>query len=168
MKFTSNPENVAAIERIADALRALPVGATAPYAELDRAAGRGRSVRSSHRHLLEAAREAVEKEDGSRIESVRGVGVKKLEASAMTEMGATHVRRTRRAALRGIKRLTGIAANLSEKERATIVAQRTVLGVAANVATMNAVKTVAADVTSVAKEKPQNIAEIVKAAMAQR
>lgn len=168
MKFTSNPENVAVIERLADALRALPVGSTVHYSDLNSIAGPDRDLRAKHRHLLEAARETVEKEDGARLESVRGVGVKKLDAASMPDMGAAHVRRTRSAAVRGIKRLTGIAANLSEKDRATIVAQRTVLGVAANVATMSAVKTVAADVTNVARDKPPNVAEIVKAAMTQR
>lgn len=168
MKFTSNPENVAAIEKIADVLRRVSIGSTVGYYELSAAAGADRDVRGDARHLLDAARETVEKEDGSRFESVRGVGVKKLLASELPDLGASHVRRTRRAALRGIKRLTGLAANLTEKDRATIVAQRTVLGVAANVATMSAVKAVAADVSNVTRDKPPNVAEIVKAAMAQR
>lgn len=168
MKFQTSPENQAAIERLADVLRRLPVGMTIHYPDLNVAAGDDRDVRGKHRHLLDAARKSVEREDGSRFEAVSGVGVKKLRAEEIVPLGTSHVRRTRRAALRGIDRLTGIAANLSQQDRATITAQRTVLGVAAAVATINAVKSVAADVKNIDRGASADVAGIVAAAMRQK
>lgn len=169
MKFIPLPENAAAIERLADLLRRLPIGSVIHYADLNVAAGEGRDVSRGARHLLAAARKTVEREDGSRLEAVSGVGVKKLTAGEIVPLGLAHVRRTRRAALRGIDRLSGVSANLTEEQRATITAQRTVLGVAASVATINAVKAAAADVKNVNRDPASiNVAGIVKSAMAQR
>lgn len=144
--FVSRPENVAAVDAIADTLKRLPIGNVVHYEDLNALAAK--DVQAGGRYLLARAIALVEKETGHRFGIVTGRGVKRLADEEIPAVGSDYVRRTRRVAARGVKKMTGLSANLSESARTRIVGYRTVLSVAAAVTTMDSAKKAAAEAAS--------------------
>jgi len=161
MIHPTNPEHVAIIDRLAGALSALSIGAVLPYdiaAELA-----GRDVTGQYRYLLFAAREKAEKDLGCLFECVRRVGLKRLPASEAPEVGLASIRRVRKAARRGVKRLERLNANsLSAPEHRRVISYKAMLGAVALIADGNKARTVAAAVDPGKNIPPANILEMFR------
>ena len=158
----TNPEHAAIVERLADQLGALSIGGTLTYSAASAACGR--DVAGQYRYLLTAAREKAEKNHGCLFECVRTVGVKRLPANEAPDVGLASIRRVRKAAKRGVRRLDRLNANsLSEPETRRVVSYRAMLGAVAMIADGNKARTVAAAVTDTAKPiPPSNILEMFR------
>jgi hypothetical protein len=116
----TSPENAEIISKLQTTLRELSLGGVLTYSSLSQIAGRDLQ---KHRHLLESAQEAVERELGCVFATVRNVGVKRLASEDAPSVGLSALRRCRSAAKRGFKRLSRLNVNsLSEG------AQRRVIG----------------------------------------
>jgi hypothetical protein len=158
---TTNPENAAIIDRLTDMLAAVPIGAAMTYSAAS--ATVGRDVAGKHRYLLDAAREKAEKQLGCIFECVRTVGVKRLPASESPEVGLASIRRVRKAAKRGVKRLTRLNANsLSEPEHRRVISYRAMLGAIAMIADGNKARTVAAVVDIASPIPPAAVLEMFR------
>lgn len=120
------PENETDIETIARLLKAASIGATVTYEAMTDAIGRDIQ---DHRHLLLAAQRRTEEEIGALFGTVRGEGVKRLPSDEVASVGSHTIRRIRRAARRGMQRLTVVRANdLPMDDARKIIAQRSQLG----------------------------------------
>src|SRR3972149_4686501 len=125
--FATNPENAKIIEALKTALSAIPIGGTAAYISLSKTAGL--NVQFKARHLLKTAREHAEKELGCLYECARNVGIKRLNATDAPEVGLPAIRKTRRIAKRGNRRLERINVNsLSNAEQKRVIAYSSMLG----------------------------------------
>ena len=138
----ANPEHAIIVDKIAEALAALPMGDTIAYAKLNELSGR--EVDGRYRYLLVKATEAAEKQLGCVFECVRSVGVKRLNSSEAPEVGLAAIQAVRRRAKRGAKRLGRLSANsLSDTENKRVIAYRAMLGAIATVADGRKVSTLA-------------------------
>lgn len=141
--FPTNPENEIIVQKLSDALSAVSVGDVMPYIKLNKLVGR--DVQNGNRYLLLKAQDRAEKNSGCIFESVRSVGIKRLNASEAPEVGLTAIRRIRRKAKRGARRLGHINSNsLSDSERKRTIAYGSLLGVIAMMADGNKARTLAA------------------------
>lgn len=155
----TNSEHTAIIEKLTEALAALPIGGTIVYSKLSEIAGR--DVSDRYRYLLVKAADNAEKQLGCIFESVRGVGVKRLTASEIPDVGLAAIRKIRRGAKRGSKRLTRIGTNsLSESENRRVVASRAMLGAIATIADGRRASTLAAVADPVKPIPPENILQM--------
>lgn len=126
MSFTTNPERQIKIERLAKALRDLPIRAIATYADLS--AQLGEDVRTERLALMRA-RDLVEKETGMRFATVHGEGVKKLDAAAIPGIGEEARAQIARRARRKHAKLTGLKYNdIDPALQTRIDAERSLLG----------------------------------------
>jgi hypothetical protein len=157
----TNPEHAAIVDKLADALSALSIGGLMTYAAASALASR--DVSGPYRYLLDAAREKAEKNSGCLFECVRTVGVKRLSASESPEVGLASIRRVRKAAKRGARRLDRLNANsLSEPENRRVISYKAMLGAVAMIADGNKARTVAAAVDPAKPIPPQNILEMFR------
>ena len=157
--FPTSPENVTAIECLYEALAAVPSDGIVTYAALDEISGCETS--GKHRHLLHSARERAEKELGCIFDAVRTVGIKRLPASAGADVGLSAIRRVRKAAKRGARRIGRINSNsLTEAERKRVISYDALLRTIALVADGNKARTIAAVVDPVNPIPPQSILEM--------
>lgn len=123
----STPEMQIEIERLAKALRAVPVGSVLTYTDASKAIGR--DVTNGARFVLQKARDAVEKSDGIRFGTVYREGIKRLAADDVPGIGREVRKRIGRAAKRGFNRMSGLSYNdIKPDIRAQIDAERSVLG----------------------------------------
>lgn len=140
MPFTTNPERQIRIERLAKVLRDLPIRATATYDDLS--AALGDNVRADWIALIRA-RELVEKETGMRFATVRGAGVKKLDAASIPGIGEEARAQIARRARRKHKQLTGLKYNdIDAPLQTRIDAERSLLGAIAATAKAKAEKVI--------------------------
>ena len=141
--FETNPENAPIIERLAAMLAELPMGETLTYVSMSKAVRR--DLVGRNRHLLTQAREHAEKQLGCIFDCVRKIGIKRLASPDCPEVGLVAMRRVRKVAKRGAKRLNRLNVNsLSESETKRVVAYRSMLGAIALVADGNKARTLAA------------------------
>ncbi|XWN29950.1 MAG: hypothetical protein ROR55_21010 [Devosia sp.] len=124
--FRTSPENAADVEAIANKLREASIGGLVSYTAISAAIGR--DIRS-HRHLLDHARKKVESETGSLFETLRGIGIRRLRSEETHTVGLGVIRKVRRAARRGVERLSKVRVNDLDRETANkIIAHRSQLG----------------------------------------
>jgi hypothetical protein len=124
--FQTRPELAADIDALADRLSALSIGETVEYAELSRILGRRVT---DDGYALGKARKRVEKDLGCLLETVRGVGVKRLAPAESIKVGSQIMGHIRRTARKGIERMENISANnLDQQESAKLIAYRSQLG----------------------------------------
>lgn len=126
MNFGTSPENEADIQALTEALRALSIGSTLSYASMSATIGRDITAR---RWLLQRACKEAETETGSLYEAVRGEGIRRLAGEETPSVGLAAIRRVRRAAKRGVQRLSKVRSNDLEPDvAAKIVAHKSQLG----------------------------------------
>ncbi len=113
-------------------LRKLKPGETVTYVELSRTCGMDVTT-DKGRGRLETARQAALREDGFVIESVRGLGVKRLEDEEKLAIGDQVRKRTRRAAVRAGRKLSRIDdyEALTREQKSELNAHRTYVGAVA-------------------------------------
>lgn len=158
----TSPERAKIIELLAQALANIPMGATLPYGVFKSiASGFHNSV--SDYWLLSVAREKVEKDLGCAFETVRGVGIKRLTSDEIPNIGLSSIRRIRRTANRGKKRINRVNQNsLTASEQRRVVGMSAMLGAIALIADGRkaaAVATVADPTTPI---PPENILEMFR------
>ena len=159
--FRTNPENAPIIEKIAEMLAAVSIGDTLAYMAID--AATGRRVAGKDRHLLQAAREQAEKNMGCLFECVRSVGIKRLTSDATPDVGLQAIRRCRKAAKRGVRRLERVNTNsMSDSEVKRVVGFRCMLGAIVLVADGNKARTVAAVIDPVRPIPPAGILDMFR------
>jgi hypothetical protein len=123
----TNPENAAIIDKIKTVLETIPIGGTMAYKAISDVAGG--DVQHRMRHLLQRARENVEKDLGCAFETVRDVGVQRMNTASVPDIGLAAIRRCRAAARRGKKRIDRINTNsLSDSERRRVIGHSAMLG----------------------------------------
>lgn len=155
----TNPEYETIVQNLVHALAALPVGETLPYISANKIAGR--NVQNGSRYLLLKARDRAEKEHGCIFESIRSVGMKRLNASEAPEVGLAAIRGVRRKARRGARRLNHINSNsMSDTERKRAIAYGSLLGTIAMMADGNKARTIAAVVDPAKPIPPKDILQM--------
>ena len=97
--FISDPEIQEQIAYVAHQLRGMAVGQIGAY-----------NAFNGDLYVILRARARVEKEDGIRFGTVRGVGVKRLSASEVPAIGTAGTRRIHRAAKKTVARLSNLRA----------------------------------------------------------
>lgn len=144
MSFDTLPENAADIHVLEKLLEALPIDGVLTYQQMEDAIGR---PIQAHRFLLLRARENVEERAGALFETVRQVGMKRLQAADMPDVGLSSLRKIKRSARRGMERLSNVRANdLSETDAHRVLAYRSQLGAIALAADGRKTQTIAAEV----------------------
>lgn len=134
--FNSRPDLQIEVEKLTVPLSILPIGETITYASLRDAVGGSYAPWS-----LIKARRIVENDTGLRLESVHGVGLKKLSATDVAAIGGVARQRIGRIAKRQSGRLTGLKYNdLTADERRKIDVERSLLGAISAVASNSAAK----------------------------
>lgn len=157
----TSPQNEAIIEKLSLPLKTLSVGGTIDYQTLKRAAPGFRA--NGDYWLLNKARERVEKELGCAFESVRGIGIRRLTSDEIPDIGLQTLRKVRRAANRGKKRLSRVNTNsLSEGEQRRVVGMCAMLGAVAMIADGRRATTIATVADPVKPIPPQNILEMFR------
>lgn len=157
----TSPQNEAIVKKLADALALLPAGETIAYSALVKAAPGFRA--KNDLWLLSKARENTEKSMGCAFESVRGVGVKRLASADIPDIGLAALRRIRRAANRGQRRLKRVNSNsLSAQEQRRVVGMTAMLGAVALVADGRRATAIAAVADPVKPIPPQNILDMFR------
>lgn len=152
----TDPENAKIVERLTDALTAVPIGGILDYATASDLAGR--DVHGRYRYLMSSAREKAEKQLGCIFAVVRNVGIKRVEDAFAPEVGLTSIRRVRRIAKRGTKRLRRLNGNsLSESEHRRVISYSSMLGAIAMMADGNKVRTISAVIDPAKPIPPENI-----------
>lgn len=101
----SIPEMSADTRAVVDYLRK-ETEPVVPYAKLNELTGR--SLNGKHRYILISALKHLLANDGLVYGAVRGVGIKRLNDTEIVAAGSETLPRIRRAARRGIKRLTSV------------------------------------------------------------
>lgn len=125
--IASSPERQIEIDRLCKSLETLSIGQTVTYADLSSACGR--NVQTEANFSLMAARRRVEERDGVRLETIRSVGIRRLDTEGIVGIGSAVRLRIRRAAKRGYQRLTGIRHNdITPEIQVRIDAERSLLG----------------------------------------
>jgi hypothetical protein len=123
----TSPENAAIIDKIKAVLATIPVGSTLAYKALNDAAGC--DVQARNRHLLQRAREGVERDVGCAFETVRDVGIQRMDTASIPDIGLAAIRRCRASARRGKKRIDRINTNsMSDSERRRVIGHSAMLG----------------------------------------
>ncbi len=151
----TNPENAAAIDRLAVALTAIPMNGTAPYISLSATAGCDINKR---RHLLDAARRKAESDLGCVFATVRNVGIKRLTAEDSVEIGPEAIRSVRRKSRTAAQRIDRLNSNsLPEGSRKRAVAYSAMLRAIAMMADGNKARIVAAIVDPTKPIPPKDI-----------
>ena len=157
--FTTKPETVADIEAVSKMLTELPIGAVLTYSAINDAIGR--DVTNGARYVLAAAKKRTEAETGALYEAVRKVGVKRLPTDEIASVGTAAIRKVRRTARRGMKRLGNVKANdISPDQSREIVMQRSVLGAVAMLADGRKTKALANEGTTTAVIPAGRVLEI--------
>ena len=159
--FTANPENATVIQKIAELLSAVSVGAVVSYAELSSAVDR--QLDGKHRHLLSKAREEAEKNLGCLYECVRGAGIKRLPWNESPEVGLSAIGKARRVAKRGNRRLGRLNVNsLSDGERKRVISYTAMLGAVAMLSDGNKARVIAAIVDPSRPIPPSDILDMFR------
>lgn len=141
--FQTNPEAAATVQKLYDKLTALSIGAILVWPDAKRIAGAG--IQDRQRWLMTRAIDKAEKDLGCIFESVRGVGIKRLNATDATEIGLHTIRGVRRKARRGARRLERISSNsLTDADQKRSIAYRSLLGTIVLMADGNKARTLAA------------------------
>lgn len=154
--FTTNPENAAIIENLAQILAAIPMNGTETYLTLSKRAGG--DVTGKYRHLLMAARRKAEKDLGCVFASVRSVGIKRLTAEASIEIGPDAVRSIRRKGNGVAKRIERLNSNsLPETSKKRAIAYSSMLRTIAMMADGNKARVIAAIVDPAKPIPPEDI-----------
>lgn len=130
--FKSLPENEADILAIKELMIACPIGEVITYRAVSDAIGRDIQIKA--RYLLQAAIRVAEKETGARYACVHHIGIKRLPVEEIPSIGTACVGKIRRAAQRGIKRLSGVRENAPPIVQKQINAQCAQLGAVALIA----------------------------------
>lgn len=130
--FKSQPENEADILAVKDLLLACPTGETVTYEAASNAIGR--DIQTDARYILTAAVRAAEEQAGSRFGCVTRVGIKRLPVEDIPALGVSYITKARRAAQRGLKRLSGVRDNAPAAIQQKINAQCAQLGAVALIA----------------------------------
>jgi len=116
--FTTSPEISGEIVALGHALASLPIGGLLTYAKMGH---------PSHYVARRAIRKA-EIDSGSLFATVRGEGIRRLDTTGSINHGAATLRRIRKAAQRGITRLSCIRANATPLEQRRLLALQAQLG----------------------------------------
>ena len=124
--FETDPDLEIEIDALAKILSDLPIREMVAYADLSEAVGY--DVQDKPFALIKSRRR-VEDNTGIRLGTVRGQGIKKLDATAVAGIGAAARRTIAKKAKRQASRLTGLRYNdIDAKTQARIDAERSLLG----------------------------------------
>jgi hypothetical protein len=124
--FSTNPETEIEVDALAKALVAVPIRETISYAALSEVVGYDVQRKP---FALFKARKRVESDTGLRLATVKGEGIKKLDAEAIAGIGAAARKNIARKAARQAQRLTGLRYNdIDATTQARIDAERSLLG----------------------------------------
>lgn len=153
----TSPENAIVIGKLSAILATLPMGETISYHDL-------RKVAPGFREwLLRKARDATEKELGCAFECVRGVGVKRLTSSEVPGVGLSAIRKIRRGANRGKKRLDRVNTNsFTQSDQRRVVGMSAMLGAVAMIADGRKATAIASVADPVKPIPPQNILDMFR------
>lgn len=157
--FQTNPETAAIVDRLVTELSGISVGDTLIYQKLNKVAGS--DVQDKGRYLLTRAIDRAEKQIGCIFETVRAVGIKRLNAAESPEVGLAAIRGVRRKAKRGARRLSHINSNsLDDAGRKRTIAYGSLLGVIAMMADGNKARTIAAVIDPAKPIPPKDILQM--------
>lgn len=106
MHFNYDTVNISDIAVLAHTIRSAITGVVIPYSRFSDAI---RRPILEHRYLLNRARNIVEREDKVLINTVRGVGLIKLEPDKTTEIGEMYDTRIKGLARNGFTRLSRVS-----------------------------------------------------------
>ncbi len=161
MFLQTNPENAADIETIKSILSASPIGQTIPYARISAAIGRDIT---ENRWLLGRARTEAEAETGGLFETVRNEGVQRLTSDKVPDVGLHCIRKIKRAAKRGYRRLDTVRVNdLAPAVSARLIAHKSQLGAVSLVADGRRSVSIAKEVTQTGTTVPAGrVLELLK------
>lgn len=158
----TSSENLALIEKLKATLRNLPMGETLGYPAINKIVGF--NIQTNRRHLLIRAIEAVEKELGCCFETVRDIGIQRLTSESIPDVGLAAVRRARRAARRGKKRLDRVNVNsLEPSQHRRVIGYSAMLGAVALVADGRKALAIAAVADPAKPIPPANILDMFRA-----
>lgn len=133
--FVSNPETEIEVEALLRILSDLPLRETAPYEQLSEAVGYSVQERP---FALMKARKRFEESSGLRLGTVKGEGVRKLDATAIVGIGADARRKIARKAKAQAARLSGLKYNdIDRGTQQRIDAERSLLGAISSAAKAN-------------------------------
>jgi hypothetical protein len=158
----TSPENALIIEKLAAALAVVPIGDTISYHSLKERAPGFRD--GGHSWVLRKARESAEQNLGCAFECVRGVGVKRLTSSEIPGVGLSAIRKIRRGANRGKKRLDRVNINnFTQLEQRRVVGMSAMLGAISMIADGRKATSIATVADPVKPIPPQNILDMFRA-----
>ena len=157
----TSPENAAAIGRLEAMLSELSIGQTIEYGELSKTAKH--DVRNGSRWLLTKAVDNAEKSLGCAFESVRGVGIRRLQSDEIPDVGLAALRRIRSTARRGKKRIDRANSNsLSEFDKRRVIGYGAMLGAVAMSADGRKATAIAAVADPVKPIPPGNVLDMFR------
>lgn len=130
-QFIADPQIQAEVDRVTELLRAMSIGETAAYDDLH-----------TNRYVIDRARASVEKYYGIRFGTVRNVGVKRLAAHEVPDIGIDGVKRVHRAGKKTLARLSNLRAynDMKPEDRLKIAAHRMIASHVVEKTTRSAIK----------------------------
>jgi len=150
----SIPETCAGSLAIAKRLSDLPVGNIVEYKELSGLAGK--DVRGKGAYMLQTARRILVRENNLMFGTVRGVGIKRLDDSAIADAGPVYIKQIRKSAKRKSANL-GCVANFSglpPDKKVSMLSSQTVLRFYAAVSSRKTMAQIGNAVTVTQKSLP--------------
>lgn len=157
----TSPENEAIVQKLEQVLTSIPMGGMVTTANIKKSVPGFRA--NGDYWLLSKARERAEKNLGCAFEAVRGIGIKRLASSEIPDVGLASLRKIRRAANRGKKRLSRVNTNsLSQGEQRRVVGMVAMLGAVSMLADGRKASAVAAVADPVKPIPPKNILEMFR------
>ena len=156
--FNTNPETAIEVDAVSNMLTQLPMTEILSYASIGEALGYDCQRKP---FSVFKARKKAEAETGLRFETVRGVGIRKIDSAAVVGIGAAARRRIARHAKYQAIRLTGLKYNdIAPEIRSRIDAERSLLGAIS--ATARASTENIASHTSTGPVVPARVFEMIK------
>lgn len=158
----TSPENAVIIEKLSTALAAVPIGQTVSYSALRKAAP-GYNNKGDN-WLLGRARDSTEKQFGCAFECVRGIGIKRLTSSEVPGVGLSAIRKIRRGANRGKKRLDRVNTNsFTPSDQRRVVGMSAMLGAVSMIADGRKASAIATVADPTKPIPPKNILDMFRA-----
>lgn len=157
----TSPENARIIARLQEHLSHVPLGAQTSYVDLNRVAGC--DVASQNRWLLQRAVDLAEESMSCAFATVRGYGIKRLPSEEISNVGLVAIRKVRKAARKGKKRLDRANTNsLSDYDRRRVTGMSSMLGAIELIADGRKAIAVSAVADPVKPIPPENILDMFK------
>lgn len=157
----TSPERARTIEALSSILETIPSGETLPYSFFTTKATGFKN--NGDGWLLGVAREKTEKRLGCAFETVRSVGVKRLTSDQCPNIALSALRRIRRQANRGKRRVERLNPNsLSEGEQRRVVGMSAMLGAIALLADGRKASAISAVADPTKPIPPKNILEMFR------